>query len=112
MDSFTYRKGGGVRLAFAVHEPISGGCRLTYTINREVFERTYSMVYCVSPSLVRITPSDSARACPNRRHLFVQAGADAAGDMIVFNDPEGRDGYAMSAETFSKLYDLGHGEEA
>ena len=28
----------------------------------------------------------------------------AAGDMIVFNDPEGQDGYAMSSETFSKLY--------
>jgi hypothetical protein len=28
-----------------------------------------------------------------------------AGDMIVYNDPEGIDGWAMSSETFETLYE-------
>ena len=32
-------------------------------------------------------------------------GISRAGDMLVFNDAEERDGYAMTAETFDRLYE-------
>lgn len=110
MDSFTYRKWGGVQTATAGDWLVNREGE-AYTIDREVFERTYSMV---SPGLYEKVTSVWARAAESDGVIPTREGEThyTAGDMIVFNDPEGRDGYAMSAETFSKLYDLAHGEEA
>ena len=102
MDGLTYRKWGGVQTAGPGDWLVNREGE-AYTIDREVFKRTYSMV---SPGLYQKVTSVWARAAESDGVIPTKEGEThyAAGDMIVFNDPEGQDGYAMSSETFSKLY--------
>ena len=71
---------------------------------RNVFARTYGMI---SPGLYEKTTSVWARVAESPGTITTKEGETryAAGDMIVFNDPEGRDGYAMRVETFAELYE-------
>ena len=105
MENLTYRKWGGVQAA-APGDWLVNREGEAYTIDREVFERTYSMV---SPGLYEKVKSVWARAAESDGAIPTKEGEThyEVGDMLVFNDPEGHDGYAMRAETFSKLYELG-----
>ena len=44
---------------------------------------------------------------PNRARVQTKEGSTAylAGDYLVFNAPDRKDGYAMKAETFRQLYE-------
>ena len=103
MDGFTYRKWGGVQTASAGDWLVNRQDE-AYTVAREVFERTYRMI---SPGLYEKVSSVWARVAESDGAIATQEGEThyQAGDMIVFNDPEGRDGYAMTVETFAKLYE-------
>ena len=102
-DGFTYRKWDGVQTASAGDWLVNNGGDV-YTVERETFERTYRMV---SPSVyVKVQPV-WARVAEEDGIIQTKEGETyyEAGDMIVFNDAEEQDGYAMTAETFKRLYE-------
>jgi hypothetical protein len=102
-EGFTYRKWGGLQRCKAGDWLV---CRQgsTYTVDAEVFVRTYRQV---GPGVyAKVTPVWAERAeQPGSIDTKEGATAYAAGDVLVFNDPDGRDGYAMKAETFDELYE-------
>lgn len=103
VDGFTYRKWGGVQTASPGDWLVNNGGDV-YTVERETFERTYRMV---SPGLYKKTQRIWARVADVDGKIQTKEGEThyRAGDMIVFNDEEQRDGYAMKTETFEKLYE-------
>ncbi len=102
-DGFTYRKWDGVQTASAGDWLVNNDGNV-YTVERETFERTYRMVspglyVKVQPVWVRVADVDgNIQTKEGKTHY-------RAGDMIVFNDEEERDGYAMTAEEFERLYE-------
>lgn len=103
MDGLTYRKWGGVQAARPGDWLVNREDE-AYTVEREVFARTYRMV---SPGLYEKVTPVWARAAESDGVITTMEGETryAAGDMIVFNEPDGRDGYAMTSETFAELYE-------
>ncbi len=103
MDGFTYRKWGGVQTASAGDWLVNNGGDI-YTVNREVFERTYELI---SPGVYQKTQPVWARKAEADGSIQTKEGETQyrAGDMIVFNDPDEKDGYAMTAEKFNDLYE-------
>ena len=102
-DGFTYRKWDGVQMASAGDWLVNNGGNV-YTVERETFEQTYRMV---SPGVYAKDQPVWARVADVDGKIQTKEGEThyRAGDMIVFNDEEGRDGYAMTAETFERLYE-------
>ena len=102
-DGFTYRKWGGVQTASPGDWLVNNGGDV-YTVERATFERTYRMI---SPGIYVKAQPVWARLADVAGKIQTKEGEThyRAGDMIVFNDEEERDGYAMTAETFEKLYE-------
>lgn len=102
-DGFTYRKWGGVQSAKSGDWLVDNDGDV-YTVDRETFERTYRPV---GQGVYAKSQAVWARAAAEDGKIDTKEGEThyRAGDMIVFNDEEGRDGYAMTAETFEKLYE-------
>ena len=103
MDEFTYRKWGGVQTASAGDWLVNNDGNV-YTVERKTFERTYQMI---SPGVyVKVQPI-WARVSEVDGKIRSKEGSTyyRAGDMIVFNDEEERDGYAMTVERFERLYE-------
>lgn len=103
MDGFTYWKWGGVQTASPGDWLVNREDE-AYTVEREVFERTYRMI---SPGVYEKATPVWARVAESDGTIPTKEGEThyTAGDMIVFNDPQGRDGYAMISETFAELYE-------
>jgi len=103
-DGFTYRKWGGQQRCKAGDWIVCNYDGDTYTIDAEVFARTYREagkgVY-EKTSTVWAVRADAAGVIPTKEG----STAYEAGDMLVFNDPDGTDGYAMSAAKFASLYE-------
>jgi hypothetical protein len=102
-EGFTYRKWGGPQQCKGGDWIVHSGDD-TYTVDAEVFSRTYRAVSRgvyekVSP--VWAARADTAGAIQTKEGFTPYQG----GDMLVFNDPDGRDGYAMSKGTFDSLYE-------
>jgi hypothetical protein len=76
----------------------------TYTIDGETFERTYRMV---SPGLYEKNASVWAEQAIESGTIQTKEGSTAysAGDYLVFNDPDRKDGYAMKESKFRDLYE-------
>lgn len=104
LERFTYRKWGGVQTASAGDWLVNNDGDV-YTVDRESFEHSYRQV---SPGIYKKFAPVWARRAGTAGKMPTREGETRyeAGDMLVFNDPEERDGYAMSAETFGKLYRL------
>lgn len=102
-DGFTYRKWGGVQTASAGDWLVDNGGDI-YTVERETFERTYRSV---SPGVYKKVQPIWARVADVDGKIQTKEGEThyRAGDVIVFNDEEQRDGYAMTADKFEKLYE-------
>ncbi len=102
-DGFTYRKWDGVQTASAGDWLVNNGGDI-YTVERATFERTYRMV---SPGVYLKVQPVWARVADVDGKIQTTEGEThyRASDMIVFNDEEERDGYAMTAETFERLYE-------
>ena len=100
---FTYQKWGG-RQRCKRGDWIVSNAGDTYTVDAATFERTYRGV---SPGVYEKTGLVWARAASEPGVVRTKEGSTeyAAGDFLVFNDPDGQDGYAMSAETFESLYE-------
>ena len=103
MDGFTYRKWGGLQTATSGDWLVNREDE-AYTVAREVFERTYRMI---SPGLYEKTTSIWACVAESDGTILTKEGEThyKVGDVIAFNDPGGKDGYAMTAGTFEELYE-------
>ena len=103
MDGFTYRKWGGVQTASAGDWLVNNGGDI-YTVNRATFEQTYRLI---SPGIYQKVQPVWAREAKADGSIQTKEGEThyRAGDMIIFNDPEEKDGYAMTAEKFNDLYE-------
>jgi len=76
-----------------------------YTVSQDSFAKTYQ----------RVSPGVYVKSTPVWAEVAEQAGkvktnegetAYKAGDYLVYNNEDGTDAYAMSAEKFQALYDL------
>lgn len=103
-DGFTYRKWGGEQRCKRGDWLIDNGGDI-YTVDQETFARTYKAVgdgrYVKSVAVwaEKAGQDGSIRTKEGITHYL-------AGDYIVFNEPDSGDGYAVSAETFQRLYEL------
>lgn len=102
-DGFAYRKWGGVQQASAGDWLVDNGGDV-YTVERETFERTYRKV---GPGVFKKDQPVWACVADQDGKITTKEGEThyRAGDIIVFNDEQERDGYAMTAAAFEKLYE-------
>ena len=75
-----------------------------YTIDADVFDSTYSEVH---PGVYRKVVPVWAEVADSSGTIATKEGSTdyKPGDYLVFNDEEGRDGYAVSAEKFGSMYE-------
>ena len=102
-DGFTYLKWGGTQRCKRGDWLVNNQGDV-YTIDAETFERTYQMV---SPGLYEKVAPVWAEVAAEPGTIQTKEGSTAylAGDYLVFNAPDRKDGYAMKAETFRQLYE-------
>jgi hypothetical protein len=75
-----------------------------YTVDRETFDRTYGQV---SPGVYEKSAPVWAEKADKPGAIQTKEGSTAyeAGDYLVYNDPAGKDGYAVKSTTFQSLYE-------
>lgn len=76
-----------------------------YTVDSETFARTYRPV---SPGIYEKTAAVWAEVAERAGQVQTKEGVThyEAGAYLVFNDPEGKDVYAVKAKSFKKMYEL------
>ena len=102
-DGFTYQKWGGTQTCKPGDWLVNNDGDV-YTVDRETFDRTYRSG---SPGVfVKITPVWAERA-EEDGHVETLEGVThyKAGDYIVSNDPQGKDAYAVTADSFEQMYE-------
>ena len=102
-DGFAYQKWGGAQRCKRGDWLVDNGGD-TNTIDAESFARTYRRV---SPGVYEKTGSVWAKQATSSGTMRTKEGSTnyERGDWLVFNDPSGADGYAVSANTFQKIYE-------
>jgi len=102
-DGFAYQKWGGTQRCKRGDWLVSNRGDV-YTIDAETFERTYQIV---SPGLYEKVTPVWAEVAAEPGTILTKEGSTGylAGDYLVFNAPDRKDGYAMKAETFRQLYE-------
>ncbi len=109
-EGFCYEKWGATQRCKPGDWLVDNG-RDVYTVDRESFARTYRRqsfgVYA------KVTPV-WAEVAATGGQVETKEGVSRyeAGDYIVYNDPDGRDGYALSAEEFERMYEPAPGAPA
>ena len=100
---FSYEKWGSAQLAKEGDWLVNNGGDC-YTINQESFAKTYREV---SPGQYAKTGAVWAKQVDHDGRIATKEGfsAYATGDMVVFNNEDATDGYAMSADKFDGLYE-------
>jgi hypothetical protein len=103
-DGFTYRKWGAEQFCKPGDWLVNNGGD-TYTIDGDTFERTYAEV---SPGVYRKVARIWAAVADEPGVIATQEGAThyQAGDYLVYANRRLEDGYAISAERFTSLYEL------
>lgn len=103
-DGFTYEKWGGKQCCKA-GDWIVNNDGDTYTVDAETFANTYEEV---GHGTFAKTSSVWARKMTKGGSIRTKEGTTRyeKGDYVVYNDREGRDGYAVSSEKFEELYEL------
>jgi hypothetical protein len=102
-EGFKYRKWGGSQVCKPGDWLVSNDGD-TYTVDRESFARTYR---ATGPgTYVKVTPvwAEVARTA-GEVHTKEGATHYKAGDYLVYNEPDGGDGYAVSKDTFERMYE-------
>lgn len=102
-DGFTYHKWGADQKCKAGDWIVNNDGDI-YTVDRETFERTYRQVG--AGTYVKSTPvwaevaqeAGSVRTKEGETHY-------RAGDYLVFNEQQGGDAYAVSADKFQAMYE-------
>lgn len=103
-QGFTYEKWGGTQTC-KPEDWIVDNDGDVYTVDSETFGRTYKEV---SPGRHEKIAAVWAEVAGETGSVDTKEGVThyEAGDYIVFNDPEGTDAYAVTAESFEKMYEL------
>jgi hypothetical protein len=100
---FSYQKWGGTQTCKPGDWLVSNDGD-TYTVDKESFARTYRTT---GPgTYVKTTPvwAEVART-PGEIRTKEGATHYDKGDYLVYNEPDGKDGYAMSSDTFNRRYE-------
>jgi len=102
-DGFTYHKWGGVQRC-KPGDWIVDNDGDVYTVDAEVFARTYRRV---SPGMYAKATPVWAEVAETGGVIRTKEGASryVAGDFLVYNDEAGGDGYCMGAEKFRAMYE-------
>jgi hypothetical protein len=103
-DGFVFRKWGGEQRCKQGDWIVDNDGEI-YTVDADVFARTYREVHRGAYS--KITPI-WAEVAASAGQVSTKEGQTnyEAGDYLVFNDEDGTDGYAMTAEKFQSSYEL------
>ena len=101
-DGFTYRKWGGTQACKRGDWLVSNGDD-TYTVDGDTFARTYR---ATGPGTYVKTTPVWAEVAETAGEVRTKEGATHhdAGDYLVYNEPDGGDGYAMSKSAFERMY--------
>ena len=102
-EGFTYEKWGGTQRCKRGDWIVTRDDD-TYTVDADAFERTYRQL---TPGVYeKIAPVYAAEADePGSIRTTEGFTSYDRGDFLVFNDREGNDGYAITAERFHSLYE-------
>ncbi len=102
-EGFTYRKWGGDQRCKRGDWIVDNDGDV-YTVDGEVFARTY--VAIGQGAFRKVTPVWAERATSDGS-IQTKEGATGyrAGDYLVFNEPDGGDGYAMGDQKFNAMYE-------
>lgn len=103
-DGFTYSKWGAEQRCKSGDWLVDNNGD-TYTVDREVFERTYCQI---KPGYyVKTTPIWAEVATESGRVITKEGKSHyKAGDYLVYNNEDGTDAYCISAEKFQSMYEL------
>jgi hypothetical protein len=103
-DGLVYQKWGGEQMAKSGDWLVNNNGEI-YSIDQESFAATYIMdslglYFKSTPVWAKVATSDG--------NIPTKEGATEfkTGDYLVFNNTDGTDGYAMSAEKFESMYTL------
>jgi hypothetical protein len=109
-DGFVYRKWGGEQYAKPGDWLVDNDGDV-YTVDAEVFARTYRQVPTARGTYVKTTPVWAERAA-KAGSVRTKEGIThyEAGDYIVSNSRDGSDQYAIAADKFESLYVLAEEE--
>lgn len=102
-EGFSYSKWGGPQQCRAGDWLVNNEGDV-YTVNRESFEHTYRLQ---SPGLyAKVTPV-WAEIAEQAGEIRTKEGLThyEPGDYLVFNGPDGEDGYAISRDRFEGMYE-------
>jgi hypothetical protein len=101
-DGFRYRKWGDVQLCKRGDWLVDNAGDV-YTVDADSFARTYTRV---SPGVYRKSAPVWAEQTTSDGDIRTAEGIThyQGGDWLVFNAADGTDGYAMTDETFRRLY--------
>lgn len=100
---FSYQKWGGTQTCKAQDWIVNNDGNV-YTVDRETFARTYR---AVSPGIYQKVAPVWAEVAEQAGQIVTKEGVThyEAGAYLVYNEPEGKDGYAVEAEAFKEMYD-------
>lgn len=101
-DGLTYQKWGGTQTCKAGDWLVNNDGDV-YTVDRDTFERTYG---AVSQGIYEKVAPVWAKVAEQPGQIATKEGVThyKAGAYLVYNEPDGKDGYAVDAETFEKMY--------
>jgi hypothetical protein len=102
-EGFTYQKWGGTQTCKAGDWVVNNDGDI-YTVDGDTFARTYRSV---TPGVyMKITPV-WATVAKQAGQIRTKEGVTRykAGAYLVYNDPEGEDGYAVDADSFEEMYE-------
>ena len=101
-DGLTYQKWGGTQTCKAGDWIVNNDGDV-YTVDCETFARTYA---AVSPGIYQKVAPVWAKVAEQPGEIPTKEGVThyQAGAYLVYNDPDGKDGYAVDAEAFEKMY--------
>lgn len=102
-DGFTYEKWGGTQTCKPCDWLVNNDGDV-YTVDRETFDRTYRPH---GPGVYVKTAPVWAEIAAEGGRIATKEGVTHydAGDYLVFNEPDGGDGYAVRAESFEEMYE-------
>jgi hypothetical protein len=100
---FTYQKWGGTQTCKAGDWIVNNDGEI-YTVDRDTFARTYR---AVNPGIYQKVAPIWAEVAEQPGQIATKEGMThyKAGAYIVYNEAAGKDGYAVEAETFEKMYE-------
>lgn len=101
-DGLTYQKWGGTQTCKAGDWIVNNDGDV-YSVDRETFAHTYD---AVSPGIYEKVALVWAKVADQPGQIATKEGVThyQSGAYLVYNDPDGKDGYAVDAEAFKKMY--------